>query len=141
MGTVSNENICWACTTIYIVLLSTECWSFSGNHQNTYWVFNKVFHIGVGYSSVNTPRSVLSVIIKTENEILFGELPLVCRSLKRAFNLRTSFPGYSTAWDVSVVLKYIKSLKALKQYVLNWLLYPLPILLYITTGLRDQTLF
>ena len=64
----------------------------------------KYFHTGVGYSSANTPRSVLSIIIKTENEILFGELPLVCRSLKRVFNLRPSFPGYSTAWNVSVVL-------------------------------------
>ena len=66
----------------------------------------KYFHTGVGYSSVNTARSVLSTIIKTENDIPFGELPLVCRFLKGVFNLRPALPKYSTTWDVSVVLKY-----------------------------------
>ena len=74
----------------------------------------KYFHAGVGYSSVNTARFVLSTVIKTENDIPFGELPLVCRFLKGVFNLRPALPKYSTTWDVSVVLKYIKSLKALK---------------------------
>ena len=34
------------------------------------------FHARVGYLSVTTARSVLSTIIKTENEIPFGKLPL-----------------------------------------------------------------
>ena len=72
------------------------------------------FHTGVGYLNVNTARSVFSTIIKTENEIPFGELPLLCTFLKGVFNLRSALPQYSTTWDVSVVLKYIKSLKALK---------------------------
>ena len=101
----------------------------------------KYFHTGVGYSSVNTARSVLSTIIKTENDIPFGELPLVCRFLKGVFNLRPALPKYSTAWDVSVVLKYIKSLKALKQCDLKSLSYRLATLLCITTGQRDQLLF
>ena len=101
----------------------------------------KYFHTGVGYSSVNTARSVLSTIIKTENDIPFGELPLVCRFLKGVFNLRPALPKYSTTWDVSLVLKYRKSLKALKQCDLKSLLYRLAILLCITTGQRDQTLF
>ena len=69
------------------------------------------FHTGVGYSSVNTARSVLSTIIKTENEIPFGELSLVRSFLKGVFNLRPALPRYSTTVD----LKYIKSLKHLKQ--------------------------
>ena len=68
----------------------------------------------MGCSSVNTARFVLSTIIKTENDIPFGELPLVCRFLKGVFNLRPALPKYSTTWDVSVVLKYITDLKALK---------------------------
>ena len=43
-----------------------------------------------------------------------GELPLVCRFLKGVFNLRTTYPRYFP-WDVSVVLRYIKSLEVLKQ--------------------------
>ena len=95
------------------------------------------FHTGVGYASVNTGRPVLSTIIKNENEIPFEELPLVCRFLKGVFNLRPALPRYSTTWDVSVVLKYIKRLKVLKQCDLKSLSYRLAILLCITTGQRD----
>ena len=52
-----------------------------------------------------------------------------------------ALPRYPTTWDVSVVLKYIKSLKALKQCDLKNLSYRLAILLCIKTGQRDQTLF
>ena len=90
---------------------------------------------------MNTARTISSTIVKTENEIPFGELPLVCRFLKGVFNLRLDLPRYSTTWDVSVVLKYIKSLEALNQYNLKSLSYRLAILLCITTGQRDQTLF
>ena len=90
---------------------------------------------------MNTARTISSTIVKTENEIPFGELPLVCRFLKGVFNLRLDLPRYSTTWDVSVVLKYIKSLEALNQYDLKSLSYRLAILLCITTGQRDQTLF
>ena len=75
------------------------------------------------------------------NEIPLGELLLLCRFLKGVFNLRPALPRYSTTWDVSVVLKYIKSLKALKQCDLKSLSYRLAVLLCITTGQRDQTLF
>ena len=51
------------------------------------------FLTGVGYLSVNAARSVCSTIIKTENEIPFGELPLVCRFLKWVFNLRSALPS------------------------------------------------
>ena len=74
-----------------------------------------MFSSGSGYSSVNTPRSVLSTTVKTENEIPFGELSLVYRLLKGVFNLRPALPRYSTTLDVSLVLKYIKSFKALNQ--------------------------
>ena len=90
---------------------------------------------------MNTARTISSTIVKTENEIPFGELPLVCRFLKGVFNLRLDLPRCSTTWDVSVVLKYIKSLEALNQYDLKSLSYRLAILLCITTGQRDQTLF
>ena len=90
---------------------------------------------------MNTARTISSTIVKTENEIPFGELPLVCRFLKGVFNLRLDLPRYSTTWDVSVALKYIKSLEALNQYDLKSLSCRLAILLCITTGQRDQTLF
>ena len=100
-----------------------------------------MFSYWSGYSSVNTPRSVLSTTIKTENEIPFGELSLVYRLLKGVFNLRPALPRYSTTLDVSLVLKYIKSFKALNQWDLKSMSYCLAILLCTTTSQRDQTLF
>ena len=73
------------------------------------------FYTGVSYSSVNTARSVLFSILKLENGTLFGEDPLVCRLLKRVFNLRPSLPRYTTTWDVSVCFRYIKSLSSLNE--------------------------
>ena len=99
----------------------------------------KYFHTGVDYSSVNTARSVLYTITKTENETPFGKLLLVCRFLKVVFNLRSALPRYSTTCDISLILKYINSLEPLKQCNFKYLLFRLAILLPITTGQRNQT--
>ena len=98
----------------------------------------KYFHTGVDYSSVNTARSVLYTITKTENETPFEKLLLVCRFLKVVFNLRSALPRYSTTCDISLILKYINSLEPLKQCNLKYLLFRLAILLPITTGQRNQ---
>ena len=95
MATVDKEKICRTCTVIHTVLSSTNVDPFQATTKIGIEYFTKYFHTGVGYSYVNTARSFLSTVIKTENGIPFGELPLVCRFL--------------------IVLKYIKSLKALKQ--------------------------
>ena len=110
MATVNKEKICWASTAIHTVL-SGNVDPFQATTKIDIEYLTNYFHTGVGYSSVNTARSVLSTIIKTENEIPFGELPLVRSFLKGVFNLRPALPRYST----TVVLKYIKSLKPLKQ--------------------------
>ena len=54
------------------------------------------FYAEVGYSSVNTARSVLSSILKPENETSFGVDPFVCRLLKGIFNLGPFLPRYTT---------------------------------------------
>ena len=55
------------------------------------------FKTGVGYSSVNSARSALSNIIKPVCNVPFGKSPLVCRFLKRVFNIRPAFPRYVTS--------------------------------------------
>ena len=56
-------------------------------------------------------------------------------------NNNNKIPRHFTTWGVSLVLKYIKSLKALKQWDLKSRSYRLVILLCTTTSQRDQTLF
>ena len=113
---------------------------FQATHKIGIEYLTEYFHTGLGYLSVNTTRSVLPIIIKTENEIPFGKLPLACKFLK-VFYLKQALPRYSTTWDVLIVLKYVKSLQGLKQCDLKSLLHRLVILLCITTGQRDQILF
>ena len=91
------------------------------------------FQTGVGYSFVNTARSVLTIVIKTENEIPYDTI-LVCRFLNGVFNLRPALSSYSTSWDLSVVLKYIKGFQALRQSDLKSVSYYLAIYLCITIG-------
>ena len=92
----------------------------------------------VSYSSVNRARSVLSSIPKPENGASFGKDPLVCRLLKGFFNLRPSLPRYTTALDVSLCFRYIKSLPSLDECDLKSLSYRLANLLCLGTGQRDQ---
>ena len=84
--------------------------------------------IGVGYSSINTPSSVLSSILKDENGTSFGENPLICRLLKKeVFNLRpflhlSRYTKYNNIWNVSI--KYLFVPELLKQTHPGHLLEP-----------------
>ena len=55
---------------------------FQGTTKKGIDYLTEYFHTRVGYSSVNTSRSALSTIIKTENKISLEELRLECRFIK-----------------------------------------------------------
>ena len=96
------------------------------------------FQTGVSYLSVNTAGSVLSTLLKAENEITFWGLPLVCTFLKGVFDLRPALSRHSTTSNVSVALKDVKVFQALKQYNLKSLSYLFAFLPCITTAQKDQ---
>ena len=58
-----------------------------------------LYEDGLGYSAINTARN-----------ITFGNHPLVSRFLKGVFELKPSLPRYHRIWDVSVVLRHLKTL-------------------------------
>ena len=93
----------------------------------------------LGYSSVNSARSAFSSVIKPVGNVPFGKLPLVCRFLKGAFNIRPALLRYVTTWDVTKVFTFIKSKLTLTNCNLKALSHRLSILLCLTTGQRDQT--
>jgi hypothetical protein len=43
-----------------------------------------------------------------------GKNPIICQLFKAIFNLRTPKPRYTHSWDVSIVLKYLKSLSPMR---------------------------
>ena len=94
----------------------------------------------VGYSAINTARSALSSAITPADKTTFGEHPLVTCFLKGTFELRPSLPRYSTIWDVSIVLTYLRSFPALNDLTLKQLTLNLTMLLALVTTQRPQTL-
>ena len=59
-----------------------------------------LFHLGLGYSALNTAPSALSAVMKINDNISFGEQPLVCRFIKGVFQLKPALPKYTHIWDV-----------------------------------------
>ena len=91
----------------------------------------------LGYSAVNTARSALSQIIKTDNSLTFGKQDLVSKFLKGVFRLRPSLPKYSITYDPDIVLKYLSKQTDMD---LKQLTFKLTTLLCLLTGQRNQTI-
>lgn len=102
--------------------------------------FNELYNSGLGHSAINTARSALSTIITPVHGVKFGEIPLVTRFLKGVYELKPSFPKYSTIWDVRTVLTYLKQAKPLENCSLKDLTLKLTMLLCLVTGQRCQTI-
>ena len=98
-----------------------------------------LFEKNLSYSSLNTARSALSPII-TVDGMSIGNHPLVVRFLKGVFNLRPSVPRYKEVWDVSIVLRFLKTLSPVSSLSLKNLSIKLVMLLSLVTAQRGQTL-
>ena len=94
------------------------------------------FKEGASYSTLNTYRSAVSLISQDK----LGEDVLVSRFLKGAYRLKPSKPKYPVTWDVSVVLKHLKTLHPLEKLSLKELTEKTVVLLALCTPHRTQTL-
>ena len=99
-----------------------------------------LYDSGLGYSAINTSRSALSSLGIIIDGFVIGSHPIVIRFLKGIYNLRPSMPRYVTTWDVSKVLKYLKSLSPVKYLTLKLLTFKLAMLLCLILAGRTQTL-
>ena len=95
---------------------------------------------GLGYSCLNTARSALSSFIVLDGNVTVGNHPLVQRFLKGVFQTRPAFPRYTSTWDTSIVLTYLKTLHPPKEISLQNLTHKLVMLCALVTGQRCQTL-
>jgi len=98
-----------------------------------------LFRKGLGYNSLNTARSAISSLSFT-NVNTVGNNPLVCRFMRGVFTRRPSLPRYSSTWDVSLVLNYLKTLVPVNSISFKHLTWKLVMLLTLLTGQRGQTL-
>ena len=100
----------------------------------------ELFSLGLGYSSLNTARSALSAVLRTEDGRPIGKHPVVIRFLKGIFELRTPVPRYQQTWDVSILLSYFKEAEQNSSLPLKDLTVKLCALLLLSSAQRVQTI-
>lgn len=113
---------------------SIAFWSFSVNHILTF--LTTLFNKGHSYSSLNTIRSALSLLISPE----VGTDLRIKRYFKGIYKLRPSKPKYKVTWNPSIVLTYLSSLGSNRNLSLEHLTLKLAMLLALVTAHRVQTL-
>ena len=94
----------------------------------------------LSYSAINTARPALSTILTIEGAKTFGTHPVVSRYLKGVFLNRKPVPRYKSVWDVSKVLRYLKTLNPNQQISLKELTLKLVMLLSLVTAQRGQSI-
>lgn len=99
-----------------------------------------LYNAGLSYSTINTARSSLSALLDHEQRNTIGSHPLISRFLKGIFELRTPSPRYTTIWDVSIVLNYLRSLHPTSSLTLKQLTHKLVMLIALLSAQRLQTL-
>ena len=100
-----------------------------------------LYNQGLTYSTINTARSALSLILNIEGPHPFGSHPLVSRFLKGIYETRKPQPKYKTILDVAIELKHLKTREPLEELSLKDLTLKLLLLLLLATGQRGQTIY
>ena len=100
----------------------------------------ELYDSGIGYSAINTARSVVSSIVTLPKDSSFGSHPMVFPFLKAMFQLKPSLPKYKDIWDVITVMTYLSSLHPPQDVALKDLTYKTAMLLALPSGQRCQTL-
>jgi integrase len=98
----------------------------------------ELYKSGLGYSSINTARSALSLLIPSINGQTIGNDQLVNRFVKGVFKLRPPAPRYEFTWDVNCILKLFLSWPDNNDLSIKQLSIKLVALLALVTAQRVQ---
>ena len=99
-----------------------------------------LFEQGLSCSAICIARSALSSFIDIKGCNSFGEHKLVKRLIKGVYELKPSFPKYTSTWDVDVVLAYLENLMPVEHLTIKEVSYKLVTLIAILSGQRCQTI-
>ena len=94
------------------------------------------FEQGLSYSSLNTIRSAISLILGSQ----LGTDDRVTRFFRGIYKLRPKKPKYDIVWDPNIVLRYLSNLFPNQNLSLELLTKKLVTLLALVTAHRFQTL-
>ncbi|XP_026315626.1 uncharacterized protein LOC113226989 [Hyposmocoma kahamanoa] len=98
--------------------------------------FTTLFDAGAGYSTLNTYRSALSLVLGKN----VGSHDYIIRFLKGVFKKKPCFPKYQCTWDTNLVLDFISNWYPNEDLPLDQLTKKLVTLLALSTAQRVQTL-
>ncbi|ODM87335.1 putative enzymatic polyprotein [Orchesella cincta] len=118
------------------------------NHQSPYFsdiqiISDFIYHLynnGASYSTLNSARSALSLILPKIENFPVGSHPIITRMLKGVSRSRPPAPRYESTWDPSCVLSYYNNLGPNENLNLTNLSYKCVTLLALATAQRVQTL-
>jgi hypothetical protein len=100
----------------------------------------EIFQKNKSYSALNSYRSMLSGTVSPIDGFAVGQHPTITQFMKGVYNLNPTKPKYCTVWDVSIVLKYIKSLPCNDNLLLKDLSYKLVISVALVSADRGQSI-
>ncbi|CAL8071331.1 unnamed protein product [Orchesella dallaii] len=100
----------------------------------------ELFESGASYTTINSARAALSLVLPDLNGHSVGTHPIITRLLKGIFSSRPPKPRYDTTWDPLLVLNYISTLGSNDKLTLQQLTYKCVMLLALSTAHRVQTL-
>ena len=95
---------------------------------------------GLGYSTLNTAMSAISVIVLPHNDITIGSNLIISTFMKGIFKINPSTPRYKTTWDPHIVLNYLSSLGAGDKLTLKLLSMKLLMTTALVSAQRGQSL-
>ena len=93
----------------------------------------------IGYSAINTARSMLSSILPVKERIEFGKHPIVTTMLKEIFRTRLALPRCICIYDAEIVIEFLKSLPCWEETTLKWFISTLVTLLALLSSHICQT--
>jgi len=102
--------------------------------------FINLYESKCSYSTINTARSALSLILSPVDGFNVGCHPLVIRILKGIGRARPPQPRYNSVWNADVVLKLIHDWDLNELLSIKQLTCKLASLLMLCTGQRAQTI-
>ena len=113
-------------------------WNPNINHVLNFLTY--LFSLGNSYTTVNTARSALSLVLNPIDNFSIGSHPLVCRLLKAISKKKPPRPRYSVTWNVDRVLNIFRGWPITSELNIKQLSLKLVGLLALTTAQRVQTL-
>jgi len=100
----------------------------------------QVFDSGVGYSSINTARSALSLILPDLGNTPIGSHPDINRFIKGVSRTRPPKPRYDSTWDPQIVIQFLANKHPLASLSLKELSLKCVTLIALCTAHRVQTI-